>query len=72
MLEMLANKHRFQDMGKIVHIGIIDFLNRYTLEKKLERLAKSIKTDPATLSTADHITYSERFQTWITNNVLKN
>ena len=58
---MLANKHRFQDMGKLVHIGIIDFLNRYTCVKKMEKLAKSINADPATLSVADPITYSERF-----------
>ena len=69
---MLANKHRFQDMGKIVHIGIIDYLNGYTCRKKIEKLVKSKKTDPATLSVADPVFYSERFQTWITNNVLKN
>ena len=30
VLTILADKHRFQDIGKIVHIGIIDFLTTYT------------------------------------------
>ena len=40
VLEMLADKHRFQDVGKIVHIGIIDFLTSYTCAKKVEKSAK--------------------------------
>ena len=40
VLEMLADKHRFQDVGKIVHIGIIDFLTSYTCAKKVEKTAK--------------------------------
>ena len=40
VLEMLADKHRFQDVGKIVHIGIIDFLTSYTCAKKVEKTVK--------------------------------
>ena len=41
VLDMLAAKHRLQDAGKIVHIGIIDYLTNYTKAKQVEKWAKS-------------------------------
>ena len=58
---MLASKHRFQDIGKIIHIGIIDYLTSYTTMKKIERFGKSLTADEATLSVAEPTFYGDRF-----------
>ena len=71
VLEMLADKHRFQDVGKIVHIGIIDFLTSYTCAKKIEKSAKKLTADASKISVADPNFYGERFKTWMRDNVLK-
>ena len=70
VLEMLAAKHRLQDAGKIVHIGIIDYLTNYTKAKQVEKWAKSMSADAATVSVAHPNDYGQRFKTWITENVL--
>ena len=69
ILEMLADKHRFQDVGKIVHIGIIDYLTSYTCMKKTEQKLKSIGADPKTISVAHPIFYGCRFKSWVIENV---
>ena len=61
LFEMLACKHRFQDIGKVIHIGIIDYLTSYTCLKKVEKWGKSFIADEATISVADPISYGERF-----------
>ena len=40
LMELLIGKHRFNDRGKLLHIGIIDYLQTYTTFKKTERLWK--------------------------------
>ena len=45
LFEMLAGKHRFQDVGKILHIGIIDYLTTFTCMKRIELKAKSMTTE---------------------------
>ena len=35
--ELLADRHRFLDQNKLTHLGIIDYLTRYTFAKKVER-----------------------------------
>ena len=45
LFELLAGKHRFQDVGKVLHVAIIDFLTCYTPLKKLERFGKSFEAD---------------------------
>ena len=45
LFEMLAGKHRFQDVGKILHIGIIDYLTTFTCMKRIELKAKSMSTE---------------------------
>ena len=47
---MLASKHRFQDVGKILHIGIIDYLTCFTCFKKCELKLKSINAEAETVS----------------------
>ena len=41
LLDTLASKHRYQDAGKIIHLGIIDFLTEYSCTKSVERVSKS-------------------------------
>ena len=69
ILEMLADKHRFQDVGKIIHIGIIDYLTSYTCSKKTEQWIKSLKYDAQTISVAHPTFYGCRFKSWIIENV---
>ena len=69
ILEMLADKHRFQDVGKIVHIGIIDYLTSYTCMKKTEQKLKSLGADPRTVSVAHPTFYGCRFKSWVIENV---
>ena len=42
IFEMLASKHRFQDVGKILHIGIIDYLTSFGCFKAGELKVKSL------------------------------
>ena len=50
LFEMLAGKHRFQDVGKILHIGIIDYLTNFTCQKKIELKVKSMSAQAETIS----------------------
>ena len=63
-MEILIGKHRFNDRGKLLHIGIIDYLQTYSTTKKIERLAKQIKrrgADVNTFSVAPASFYGTRF-----------
>ena len=51
LMEILVGKHRFIDQGKLLHIGIIDFLATYNTKKRLERWGKSIKRRGADVNT---------------------
>jgi hypothetical protein len=67
--ELLADKHRISDSGKIVHIGIIDYLTRYTNAKKVERFCRSLQAPADEISVAPPDFYGKRFQTFMRNNV---
>ena len=45
LCEMLAGKHRFQDVGKILHVGIIDYLTTFSCMKRIELRAKSMTAE---------------------------
>ena len=62
-MDMLAGKHRFKDDRKILHIGIIDYLQGYNCAKKVERVSKTLmyRTTNEAISVADPIFYGNRF-----------
>lgn len=70
LFEMLAAKHRFQDIGKVFHIAIIDYLTSYTCFKRMEKGFKSLTADEATVSVAHPTFYGERFQSFMVKNVI--
>ena len=72
LFEILAGKHRFQDVGKILHVGIIDYLTRFTCMKKAELKVKSCTAVPQTISVQHPTFYGDRFMDFMTNYVLKN
>ena len=61
LFEILAGKHRFQDCGKILHIGIIDYLTQYNFAKKVERWGKTLNAEQSTVSVAPPEFYGDRF-----------
>jgi hypothetical protein len=52
------------------HIGIIDYLTRYTKIKKIEKFAKSLTADPKTVSVAPPEFYGDRFKSFMTKEVI--
>ena len=63
-MELLVGKHRLNDRGKLLHLGIIDYLQTYTTIKKVERCVKQIKrrgADVNTFSVAPARLYGNRF-----------
>ena len=61
LFELLAGKHRFQDVGKILHVAIIDILTLYTPLKKVERWGKSFEAPVETISVSPPEFYGDRF-----------
>lgn len=55
---------------EIYHFGIIDCLTHYNIKKKLARAFKSILWGKETLSTVDSDYYTERFQKFMTYDLL--
>ncbi|KZV30369.1 phosphatidylinositol 4-phosphate 5-kinase 8-like [Dorcoceras hygrometricum] len=51
----------FEVYDVILYLGIIDVLQEYNLEKKLESTFKSLKYDPMSISAAEPKIYSKRF-----------
>ena len=45
----------------MLYFGIIDFLQEYTLSKKVEHTVKSLAHNGSTISAVDPVTYSKRF-----------
>ena len=71
LFEMLAGKHRFQDVGKILHIGIIDYLTTFTCMKRIELKAKSMTTEKQESISVQHPNfYGDRFLDFMTKKVL--
>ncbi len=69
LIEMLVDKHRFQDDGKILHVAIIDYLTRYTNIKKVEKYGKALLHPIETISVQHPDFYGDRFQKYMTNRV---
>ena len=72
LMELLVGKHRINDKGKLLHIGIIDYLQTYTTFKKTERLWKQIKrrgADVNTFSVAPPGFYGTRFIDFMENKI---
>jgi len=66
-MKLLVGKHRFNDRGKLLHIGIIDYLSSYNTAKKFERAYKKVVrvgADSSTFSVAPADFYGDRFQDW--------
>lgn len=49
----------------ILYFGIIDILQDYDINKKLEHAYKSLQVDPASISVIDPKLYSKRFWDFI-------
>ena len=61
--EVFAENHRFKLGHKVFHLSIIDYLQEWNLNKKLERYAKIYfkNADPSGLSAIAPAEYQRRF-----------
>ncbi len=57
----MAEIHQKREQSCLYHMAIIDFLQFYTLRKKVERTAKSVLFKQSELSVAPPDYYGERF-----------
>jgi len=64
--------HAFTNGDKTVHLAIIDYLQEWNLNKKLERAWKTVALhkDGKTLSAIDPDSYAKRFQLFMEQNLL--
>ena len=53
------------------HLGIIDFLQEWNLNKKMERAWKSLKGDPNQISAMEPIGYQQRFNIFLGKKVFR-
>jgi hypothetical protein len=60
-LQKLASIHQKQDHNRLYHFAIIDFLQFYTVGKRVERAAKSVLFKQSDLSVAPPDYYGDRF-----------
>ncbi|MCO5567186.1 hypothetical protein L7F22_020874 [Adiantum nelumboides] len=60
-----ANIEQGEGHGVVLYFGIIDILQQYDTNKKLERAYKSLQYDPLSISAVDPNLYSRRFQKFI-------
>ena len=67
----VTNRNRIHssNFAEIYHIGIIDYLQEWNGQKKMERCGKSLWTDPDTISAADPIFYANRFENFMRDQV---
>ncbi|XVE48670.1 hypothetical protein DITRI_Ditri01bG0021200 [Diplodiscus trichospermus] len=56
-----AEVELFEVYDVVLYMGIIDILQEYNLEKKLDRAWKSVKFDPLSISVAEPELYAKRF-----------
>ena len=61
--ELMSEKHCFVNSPRIYHIAIIDYLQEWNLDKKLERLMKTVLLgkDKKSLSAIEPEAYATRF-----------
>lgn len=67
----LAAKHQFTNMTKTVHISIIDYLQEWNLNKKCERILKTmvLLKDGKNLSAIEPVQYAKRFTAFMEQKV---
>lgn len=68
----IKSNHCFQKETKIFHISIIDYLQEWNLQKKMERLSKTLVLgkDGKNLSAIEPNEYANRFRNFMESNVL--
>ena len=68
----MSSKHCFVNAPRVYHIAIIDYLQEWNLNKKLERFTKTVLLgkDKQTLSAIEPEQYSKRFRNFMEKNVL--
>ena len=67
----MSSKHRFNSENRILHISIIDYLQAWNCNKKMERVSKTVilGKDPHQLSAIEPNEYARRFRHFIESNV---
>ena len=70
--ELMSRKHCFVNTPRVYHIAIIDYLQEWNLNKKLERFTKTVLLgkDKDNLSAIEPEQYSKRFLSFMEKNVL--
>ena len=68
----MSRMHCFVNEKRIYHIAIIDYLQEWNHEKKLERFTKTflLGKDGPTLSAIEPTAYATRFRQFMESNVL--
>ena len=69
--ELMSKKHCFVNSHRVYHVSIIDYLQEWNFNKKLERFTKTILLgkDKQTLSAIEPEAYATRFQSFMEKNV---
>ena len=70
-MAMYATQHQFTKGERTVHLAIIDYLQEWNLNKKLERLSKTVvlQKDGESLSAIEPNKYAKRFQNFMERNI---
>ena len=68
----MSKRHCFMNTPRVYHIAIIDYLQEWNLNKKLERFTKTVLLgkDKQNLSAIEPEQYSKRFRSFMEKNVL--
>ena len=66
-----SNRNSFHCNDKLLHIGIIDYLQEFNLTKKCEIFFKSLTNPKALLSVQPPETYSKRLADFAINKVIR-
>lgn len=71
VMEHLASKHRFKDNSKVFHMAIIDYLQDWNANKKMELIAKSeiLRNEPEIISAMHPTPYGDRFLSFMKKEV---
>ena len=69
--DFLSSKHNFQCENRILHISIIDYLQAWNCNKKMERTSKTVilGKDAQQLSAIEPNEYARRFRHFLESNV---
>lgn len=64
------NEYKSNDNSMIYHFGIIDFLQKWTTQKKVENFGRSIMIDETKISCVNPTLFEKRFLDFIRKEVL--